>query len=164
MSEQSISDKIKNCISVLDFICTIPKNHKPCYKTKTTIPKDSWFVTIKRRWNGEKGEYGVEYINEILNQCDLYYRFCLDNQSNIEDLTRLSKLLSQSLSGFDNLIETYNDQLIVEKSYKECKEMVKKLINDISEIENSKIASKPIKINFFTANNVKFISNVSKHN
>lgn len=157
MTEQSISDKIRNCIEVLDFISTIPKGHKPCYRTKTTIPKDSWFVTIKRRWNGEKGEYGVEYVSGILNECDYFIN------ADLEDLNRLSRSLSKSLQGFNNLIETYNDQPGVEKSYKECKEMVEKLINNIEEVENKKNSVKTVK-SFFNTSNVKFIGNVSKHN
>ena len=158
MTEQSISDKIRNCIVVLDFISKIPKGHKPCYKTKTTIPKDSWFVTIKRRWNGEKGEYGVEYVSEILNECD----YLIDSED-ISALTRLSRSLLKSLDGFNNLIETYNDQPGVENSYKECKEMVDKLIDHINETENKKNSVKTVK-SFFSASNVKFITSVSKHN
>ena len=66
MSEKNISFTIEDCISLLDFVSTIPSGHKPCYKTKTTVSKDAWFVTFKRRWNGEKGEYGIDHINKVL--------------------------------------------------------------------------------------------------
>jgi len=157
MTEQSISDKIRNYISVLDFISTIPKGHKPCYKTKTTIPKDSWFVTIKRRWNGEKGEYGVEYITEILNDCE----YILNEIRDSEDISELARSLSKSLKGFDKLIETYNDQKGVENSYKECKEIVEKLLININEAENKKNSIKTVK-SFFNTTNVRFITGVSK--
>ena len=133
MSEKNISYNIDKCLLILNFILTIPKGHKPCYKTKTTINKNEWFVTIKRRWNGEKGEYGIDYVNKILSSCDMYYRMCLNNDfnNNLEKLKILSETLKISVNGFNNLIITYSDQQTVYNYYKHCIDSVTKLYNTI---------------------------------
>jgi len=160
------------CISVLDFISTVPKDHKPCYHSKTCIKKDAWFVTIKRRWNGEKGEYGIEYLKQLLNSCDLYFRMCL-NQQTLDNLPKLLKSLKESVKGFDNLIETYDDQIGVKKSYQECKEAVINLANEIDahlgECENSDdslvslISKRSTKSNFFNIDNITFVTSKNKN-
>ncbi len=129
MSGKNISFGIDDCISELDFISSIPSKHKPCYKTKTTITKGGWFVTIRRRWNGEMGEYGIIHVNKVLGSCDLHYRMCLDklvadknyqpDKNYKESMKKLSAALKKSIIGFNNLIETYNDQEQID--YKTCK-------------------------------------------
>ena len=122
VSQKNIN--IDNCINELDFISSIPKNHKPCFKTKTTLSKNGWFVTAKRRWNGEKGEQGVIYVNKILDDCEIYYRTCIlgsvgDNydRDNNPILSMLLETLKNSVVGFENLINTYEDQKGVSKDY-----------------------------------------------
>jgi len=136
--EKSTSFDMQDCLSILSFVSTIPEGHKPCYKTKTTMSKDGWFVTFKRRWNGEKGEYGIEYINKVLDSCDLHYRMCLRNSGgtdNMESFTETMRTLSTSLkgsvNGFENLINTYCDQQGVAVDYKKCKKIVIDLYKDI---------------------------------
>src|SRR5665648_508659 len=119
MTDQNISDLVKGdkvitytqCIDILTFISNIKENDKPCYNTKTTINKNAWFVTIQRRWSGEKGENGITYVNNILDSCDKYYRMCLNNVDSVSyDQNQLTTVLKDSIKGFDNLIGTYSDQ------------------------------------------------------
>ena len=84
---------------------------------------------------GEKGEYGIVYVNKILDSCDYHYRMCLqsslssDNKNDaIDTLRKLKDALSSSLKGFDNLIITYKDQNEVSKDYDECKNRVNNMI------------------------------------
>jgi hypothetical protein len=166
---------LSECISVLNFIATIPENHKPCYGSKTTISKSGWFVKIRRRMNYEKGEDGVKYINDVLDSCDQHYRMCHDNMSipdkdmdmdidtcNIYDL---SDALTISISGFNNLIITYNDQKRVSRGYEKCKSRVEGLIadmdndkeNDDCSTESKLMTLSPNQNKFFNSNQVRYI-------
>ena len=127
MSKEEVLLGIEDCISELEFISSVPKGHKPCYKTKTTVSAEGWFVTIRRRWNKEMGEYGIVHVNKVLSSCDLHYRMCIGNlgsSGNLEGLKELSDALTKSISGFDNLIETYKDQKKVSDDYNICKKTV----------------------------------------
>lgn len=134
----------KELIIELKFISKIPENHKPCFNSFTTIDKSSWFVTIKRRLSGEKGESGVKRVNDILNSCDSIYRMCnqintkikLTEQEYLEfedSLNLLVDNLSLSLNGLNNLVETYKDQKHISNSYINMISRVKNLINDLCE-------------------------------
>ena len=129
---------LADCLTELEFISSIPPNHKPLYGSKRTVHKDAWFTTFKRRWNGEKGEYAVIHVKEVLNSCDQYYRMFLDNVAdNIlenpsgADLKALSVSLKKTISGFDNLIKTYEDQKDVAKEYEKHKAVTIQLYQDI---------------------------------
>lgn len=161
---------IEDCIKELEFVSSIPKNHKPCFNTKTTISKNSWFVTAKRRWNGEKGEIGVIHISKIIDYCDLYYRAHIlgsvgDNYEN--DINPIFSVLldslNKSIKGFDNLLETYSDQENVYNDYKNCRNKVLKLINKLDKFfNNDNIMIKSLmvrnpKSNFFNTDNIVFV-------
>ena len=90
MSEIPLS--IERCITELNFISSIKKGHKPLYNNKTTIEKSSWFVTLKRRWNGEKGENGIFHVNNVMSSCDLMYHMCCENFSNYQDMIEIETL------------------------------------------------------------------------
>lgn len=131
----SISLSIDECIKELEFVASIPPNHKPYYKSKTTIERGAWFATINRRWNHEKGEYGIIHIKEVLNSCDLHYQ-TYSNNGDIDDgdsLKNLSMALKKSVTGFDNLIKTYSDQPEVSNDYKTCRNNVIKIYGDIDD-------------------------------
>ena len=167
---------ISECISLLNFISKIPKNHKPCYNSKTTVSKSGWLVTMRRRWYNEKGENGILYVTKILNRCDNHYRMCYDIES--KDIKNLTTALRNSVIGFDNLIETYGDQGSMADDYTKCKERVIILCNNnnnnnnnLSDRENENkednenetelipmvIPDNPIKSNFFSMNNITFM-------
>lgn len=138
MSDPSISFELLKCISTLEFISSIPEGHKPCYNTQSTISKDAWFTTFRRRWGGEKGEYGIIHINKVLDSCDHHYRMCLNQGGRGEEVNKISSDLKElhtalvnSVIGFDNLIKTYKDQKEVLENYKECKQTVTNLIRKI---------------------------------
>jgi len=128
-------NNFENLVKELDFISSIPKNNKPCYITKTFIHKKAWFATARRRWKGEKGEHGIVHVNNILSSCDKYYRMCLSVNNNNDDhenkLRELLLKLKNTVIGFENLIETYNDQKSVSDDYKKCKERVESLYTEI---------------------------------
>ena len=134
MSDQNNLCSIRECINILKFIANLPENHKPCYNTLTSIDKNAWMVTFRRRWKREKGERGTEYIHKILDSCHNHYQDCL-NREMIDQHTidLLLQCLNNSLSGFNNLIETYNDQDNIRVAYVECKVKVNKLIKDIQD-------------------------------
>jgi len=136
MSEPSFSKDtpdsfdLDSCVSKLNFISTIPENNKPCYNTNTYISKNAWFVRIRRRWAGEEGQEGVDYVNKVLDSCDRNYRMCLNSENNA-NLTKLRTALKNSVPGFDNLIRTYSDQKSVEEGYQKCKIRVTELIQSV---------------------------------
>lgn len=139
MTDHHVSFNLSECIKILEFITNIPKNHKPCYNSMTTISKDAWFTTVRRRWGGEKGEYGIIYISKILDSCDHHYRMCLQSSlscenktEGIETLKRLKEVLLGSINGFDNLIDTYSDQTNVSNDYKQIKSRIDFMINGIT--------------------------------
>lgn len=156
---------ISEYISILNFISSIPKNHKPCYNSKTTISKSEWFVSIKRRWSSEKGENGILHVNKML---DYFDSMCFD--INFDNCKTISIALYNSIIGFDNLIETYNDQETVSKDYIKCKEKALSIYNNIiNKINNNNcqlvtvsMSKNSIKSKFFNSNNITFI--ISKHN
>ena len=172
MTHQKCSIDIDNCISELNFISTITKNHKPCFKTKTTLSKNGWFVTAKRRWNGEKGEYGVVRINNVLDNCEQYYRTCIlgsvgDNyeRTNNPILSRLLESLKKSIVGFENLILTYDDQKNVSNDYTLIRNRVNDLLKKLDNYYgNDNIMIKSLivrnpKSNFFNTDNIVFVRN-----
>ena len=172
----SESFSIDECIKELEFVASIPPNHKPYYRSKTTIEKGAWFATFNRRWNQEKGEKGVIHIKEILSSCDLHYRTYMETDD-YETLKMLSLGLKKSLIGFDNLIETYSDQLEVANDYKKCKELAIEIHQDIDDLlmgslntsenatseENCLISvAVPEKSSFFNTEGVKFMLSQNK--
>ena len=98
----------------------------------------------------------------------MYYRMCLD--INPDNCKTISIALYNSIIGFDNLIETYNDQETVSKDYTKCKEKALSIYNNIiDKINNNNcqlvtvsMSKNSIKSKFFNSNNITFI--ISKHN
>lgn len=118
---------LSQLLEELKFISCIPKNAKPCFVSKTLMFTDEWFVTFRRRLNGEKGERGTIYLRELLNSCDKHYRMCrLDGKLLVE-------ALNKSLSGIQNLIYTYDrdNQIKVSNDYKKCYNKASDLIKEI---------------------------------
>ena len=144
---------VEQCIKVMNFIASIPINSKPCYNSLTYIQKSGWFTTIRRRMNGEQGERGIIYINNILNSCNEFLHDKNNNKNktpntknktpntknknkNTNTLLELKFALDNSISGFNNLIMTYNDQPIVMNDYEKCKNKVIDMSNRIKTILN----------------------------
>lgn len=118
---------IQKCIELMNFVSTIPVNHKPCYNSSTSISIHGWLSTVRRRWNGEKGESGVKYVKSILGGLII---------SDITEdilplLDELAAALLKSKDGFNNLIQTYIDQPDVSDGYNECLLLVDKHVRDI---------------------------------
>jgi len=137
LSDQTVSE-LSKCIETLEFISKIPENHKPYYSSKTTIAKDAWFATTRRRLGGEKGENGIVHVNKILDSCDYHYRMCLqainseeNKDTNLETLRKIKRTLDESIKGFDNLINTYSDQSEVHNDYIKCKSKTNSISNNI---------------------------------
>ena len=188
LPETSENMDLSECISILDFISSIQPNDKPCYKTKTTISKQDWLIRIRRRWAGETGENGVLYVNKLLCSCDIQYRMCLKNPKIEYDNAKLYLSLKNSIPGFSNLINTYSDQKNVSENYDKIKNRVISLCNQIENLDNpidthnkhknafednlseinetEKNETELMSVtmpensnnNFFTANNIRFIS------
>ena len=141
MTDHPVSFEISKCIENLEFILSIPKNHKPYYNSKSTISKNSWFTTVRRRWGGEKGEYGIIHVNKVICSCDRHYRMCLKSLNGpvsekdyiTETIQNLYTALYNSVVGFDRLINTYNDQKEVSDDYKESKKKVIALSKEIGQ-------------------------------
>ena len=156
-----MDNKITECISVLKFISDIKQGEKPCYFSKTVISKNEWFGTIKRRWNGEKGENGIVYVNKILDRCEHYCRMCM-NESVYSTLKQLIESLEFSLVGINNLITTYNDQTDVRRDYMEIRFRIVAIIGFVDKHlnEDSSVPVSPNnndkngKTNFFSLSNV----------
>ncbi len=155
---------LSECISVLNFISTIEPNYKPCYKTKSVISKDAWWVTIRRRWNSEKGEEGILYVDKIMCSCDSQYHMCLENTEKNGKIGELYSSLKKSISGFSNLVSTYNDQKDVSDSYDNLKNKVLKLMADIKPAKPVKkkpilisVSTDTLRSKFFTTCNIKFL-------
>ena len=151
--EQNIvNEKIITIFNDLKFISNIPENTKPCFRDKTYIDTNSWFVTVKRRFKGEKGEKGVIYINDLIDSCDHIYRMCKD----LKVLKKLRKSLYDSKNGVKNLIFTYNDQDNVRDGYLKCFKDIISLIVKLDE-KIDKITDKIIENQKY----LKFISSMS---
>ncbi len=141
MTDHPVSFEISKCIENLEFISSIPENHKPYYNSKSTISTNSWFTTVRRRWGGEKGEEGIIHVNNLRDSCDHHYRMCLKSLNGpvsekdyiIETMQKLRTALDNSVIGFDNLINTYRDQKEVSDDYKESKKKVIALSKEIGQ-------------------------------
>ena len=116
---------LSECMSVLEFISTIRFGHKPYYNNRTTISTKRWFVTLRRRLNGVKGENSIKYVINVMDSCFSYYKEGTADK-------RLKEYLVDSLDGFGNLIETYSDQEIVMNGYRSCKAKALLLIRRIN--------------------------------
>jgi len=135
MSNGKNNLEISVILKELEFISEIQEKYKPCFSDKSSIKSDAWFATIRRRMKGEKGEKGVIYINQILDSCDFYYRMCDD----FKFLKTLRDHLKNAQMGVKRLIETYNDQKIVQKGYLESSKQIIHLILKIDEKIDEKI-------------------------
>lgn len=111
------------------FIGTIPKGTKPCYYDKSLVYLNEWFVTWKRRWKGEKGEKGVIYIENLIENT----RKSLENLD-VNSLKSLKCSLQKALEGLTNLVYTYkmDDQESVSKSYSELIIKTEALVEEIN--------------------------------
>jgi len=103
-----------------EFIGNIPKNVKPCFNDKSFINTDEWFVTLRRRYKGEKAEKGIIYLEKLIETTIF-----------LEKDERLIFLLNKSINGLENLSETYekDGQFEVSENYKKCIEKIKTLIS-----------------------------------
>lgn len=133
-----------------EFISDIPENVKPCFYDKTYNYSNEWFVTLKRRYKGEKGEKGVVYINKLIDDTMDYYKDSID----VNSLRKIKETLQKSIKGLNNIIETYkkDDQERVSKDYMTCLEK----INDMIIIFDKKINNKK---SFFSHTPIIFVEN-----
>lgn len=123
----------ENILLNLEFISKIPKGAKPCYSNRSLTYTDQWFVTLRRRWNGEKGEKGVIHVKRLLDSCDKYYRMCNLDGFGISDCDKLRTLLYESIQGLNNLVHTYliDEQKNVSDDYQKCIDRAKHIIRGI---------------------------------
>lgn len=116
--------RFSDILDDLEFVAKIPAKSKPCFSDKTYIGVDDWFVTIRRRmrWTVEKGEKGVEWVNNLLDSCDSFYRMCSLDDEGVSNSLALRDALNWTLSGLKNIIETYkyDKQHEVSKGYLKC--------------------------------------------
>lgn len=127
-----------------EFISNIPLNVKPCFYDKTYTYLNEWFVTLKRRYKGEKAEKGIIYLNNLIDKTNDYYKDSFD----INSLKALKEILQKCINGISNLVETYkkDGQEEVSKDYDKCLDRVKSMIKDIEKKTNKKgfFSSTPI--------------------
>jgi len=102
-----------------EFIASIPKDVKPCFRDKTFISVNEWFGTIKRRYKGEKGENGIIYLEDLIEKT---------KKNNIDK--NLRELLQKSILGINNLVYTYkkDGQKEVSENYNKCIDKIDKII------------------------------------
>ncbi len=133
------------------FVKSIPIGSKPCFYSKSLIDVNGWFVTIRRRMGGEKGEKGVEYLKNLVKTTILQYR----TYDKIEVLKNLKQLLEESILGLNNLSCTYSidKQETVSEDYKKIVENVKEMVKELEFI-----ISKKNKGVFFAPKKIKIIS------
>src|SRR5581483_12357753 len=103
----------QNLLDEWRFISTINKGEKPCYNDKTKINVSEWFVTWRRRYKGEKGEKGVLYMQNLLENTNKYLELYKDGNK------LLLEVLNSSIIGINNLVYTYQmeEQEHVSKDY-----------------------------------------------
>ena len=96
-----------------EFIASIPKDAKPCFNDKTFVKTDEWFVTLKRRYKGEKAEKGIIFLENLIRKSE-----------NVDQ-----KLLQRAIIGINNLVYTYkkDGQLEISKNYEECIKKIEKM-------------------------------------
>lgn len=125
------------------FVCDIKKGEKPCFNDKTFIEMNAWFVTWRRRYKGEKGEKGIIYLDNLIENTSAFIK--KDEITN-EFLKKLKDVLQNSILGINNLSYTYkiDNQEQVAKDYSNLIDKIEKIILYI----NSLI--KP-KTNFFAS-------------
>lgn len=112
-----------------EFISNISENIKPCFHDKTYTHSNEWFVTLKRRYKGEKGEYGVVYVNNLIEDTINFYK---DN-TDVMLLKKLKEILEKSITGLQHLVNTYkrDNQEQVSKDYEKCLHKVENMITDM---------------------------------
>ena len=112
---------LEDLLEDLEFISNIPPNAKPNFSDKTYTSTSEWFSTFKRRYKNEKGEYGVIYVENLIDK--------------LENVNSSSKILSRTLLektviGLNNIIYTYkkDGQKEVAENYEKSKKRIEKLI------------------------------------
>lgn len=138
-----------------EFIGQIPIGSKPCFYSKTLMRVDEWFLTVRRRWSGEKGEKGVLYVENLLNNTK---QVLGSAEGKEEELAHFQKVLREALIGVNNLVCTYkNDgQPNVAKGYEEAGNAITSLLKTFSE----RVQKAPVKVkkDGFFGNDIKILS------
>lgn len=112
----------------LEFLKIIPKGYKPNFSDKTLTSTNEWFSTIKRRYKSEKGEKGVIYIENLLDNIESMCKN-LDTSS----LKDLKEKLIPAMLGLNNLIYTYkiDEQMYVSEGYVNCRKRIEYIVENI---------------------------------
>ena len=124
---------LKDILTDLEFLSTISKNVKPNFSDKSFTSTSEWFSTLKRRYKNEKGERGVIYIENLVDNINKIYK-TLDNLS----VKNLKCALIKASIGLNNIIYTYKteNQQEVANNYSKSLERMTKIINEIDESKN----------------------------
>lgn len=120
ITHEEFFNLIDGAIEELEFISLIPTGYKPNWHTYSYIKRDAWFVTLRRRWSGERGEIGKNKVEQLLKTCDTIHTLCVDINSSAllpmseseylaleEKVTELIHALRDSQDGFVRIAETY---------------------------------------------------------
>ena len=112
----------------LEFLEIIPKGYKPNFSDKTLTSTNEWFSTFKRRYKSEKGEKGVMYVENLIENIESVCKN-LDHSS----LKLLKEKLVTAILGLNNLIYTYkiDEQISVSDGYINCKKRIENIIEKI---------------------------------
>lgn len=121
---------MKSVFEEWEFVKSIPINSKPCFYSKTFIGVNDWFVTLRRRWNGEKGEKGVVYLENLINTT---MKILESENISTDELKKMKKLLEESILGLNNLVCTYtiDNQKSVAEEYGKIIKNVKNIVTEI---------------------------------
>ena len=122
-----------NLIEEWRFIANIPENAKPCYYDKTLVYITEWFVTLKRRYKGEKAEKGLLYIEDLVKKTEIFIESGKETGNSKSENKRLREVLLDVKIGLNNLVKTYekDGQENISKKYGDFIIEVERLVNKI---------------------------------
>ena len=116
------------------FIASIPIGYKPCYRDKTMIKSNDWFVSFRRQLKGETGHIGVLYVEQLINDT-IKFIGGISVEEKDYYLGKIRDFLFEGDIGLNNLVKTYmlDRQDTVVKGYASLVDKVEKIIIEIDE-------------------------------